>query len=41
MSYRVSTQFNWYAKRVAALMFSNSEEVILDFYARRAEKEIF
>ncbi len=39
MQYRVSTQFNWYAKRVAGLLFANFEEVILDFYARRAEKD--
>jgi hypothetical protein len=38
MQYRVSTQFNWYATRVAALLFANFEEVILDFYARRAEQ---
>lgn len=38
MKYRVSTQFNWYAKRVAGLLFANFEEVILDFYARRAEQ---
>lgn len=38
MQYRVSTQFNWYAKRVAGLLFANFEEVILDFYARRAEQ---
>jgi hypothetical protein len=38
MKYRVSTQFNWYAKRVAALLFDNFEEVVLDFYARRAEQ---
>ncbi len=38
MKYRVSTQFNWYAKRVAALLFGNFEEVILDFYARRAQQ---
>lgn len=37
MQYRVSTQFNWYSKRVAALLFDNFEEVVLDFYARRAE----
>jgi len=36
MQYRVSTQFNWYSKRVAALLFDNFEEVVLDFYARRA-----
>jgi hypothetical protein len=38
MQYRVSTQFNWYSKRVAAVLFDNFEEVILDYYARRAEQ---
>jgi hypothetical protein len=38
MQYRVSTQFNWYAKRVAGLLFDNFGEVALDFYARRAEQ---
>lgn len=38
MQYRVSTQFNWYAKRVAGLLFDNFEEVVLDFYAHRAEQ---
>jgi hypothetical protein len=37
MQYRVSTQFNWYAKRVARLLIGNFEHVALDFYARRAE----
>ncbi|QYF91960.1 SRPBCC domain-containing protein [Massilia sp. PAMC28688] len=37
MHYRVSTQFNWYATRVADLLFNNFEKVILEFYARRAE----
>ena len=38
MQYRVSTQFNWYSKRVAAVLFDNFVEVILDYYARRAEQ---
>lgn len=38
MKYRVSTQYNWYTKRVAALLFNNFEDVILTFYARRAER---
>ncbi len=38
MRYRVSTQFNWYAVRVANILFGNLEEVTLDFYARRAER---
>jgi hypothetical protein len=37
MQYRVSTQYNWYAKRVAQLLIGNFESVILDFYARRTE----
>jgi len=36
MSYRVSTQFNWYADGVARLLIGNFEEVILKFYQRRA-----
>lgn len=36
MRYRVSTQFNWYADGVARLLMGNFEEVILDFYSRRA-----
>lgn len=36
MHYRVSTQFNWYAKPVARLLIGNFEEVILGFYSRRS-----
>jgi hypothetical protein len=36
MHYRVSTQFNWYAAAVANLLIGNFEEVILNFYQRRA-----
>lgn len=36
MSYRVSTQFNWYAESIAQLLIGNFEEVILRFYRRRA-----
>jgi hypothetical protein len=39
MSYRVSTQFNWYAGPVADVLVSNFAEVALGFYARRAEVE--
>ena len=39
MSYRVSTRFNWYAGRVAALLVGNFEETALRFYARRAEAQ--
>lgn len=36
MDYRVSTDFNWYAKPIAAMLFDNFGEVILNFYARRS-----
>ena len=35
--YRVSTQFNWYAGPIAALLIGNFSEVILAFYRRRSE----
>jgi hypothetical protein len=38
MHYRVSTDFNWYADRVARLLIGNFEEVILDFYRQRAQR---
>ena len=38
MGYRVSTDFNWYARPVASLLIGNFEDVILKFYARRAER---
>jgi len=37
MSYRVSTHFNWYAAPVADFIIGDFTEVILDFYARRAQ----
>lgn len=37
MGYRVSTMFNWYAQPIARWLIGNFEEVILGFYARRAE----
>lgn len=37
MHYRVSTQFNWYAEGVARFLIGNFQDVILDFYRRRAE----
>lgn len=37
MQYRVSTQFNWYADRVARLLLGNTEEVLLNFYRHRSE----
>ncbi len=36
MRYRVSTQFNWYAKRVASGLIGNFEENILALYAKRS-----
>lgn len=36
MHYRVSTRFNGYADGVARLLIGNFEEVILEFYRRRA-----
>jgi hypothetical protein len=35
--YRVSTSFNWYTGPVAEILIGNFEDVILGFYARRAE----
>jgi hypothetical protein len=40
MRYRVSTQFNWYADGVARLLIGNFEDVILEFYRRRAMQAI-
>lgn len=37
MNYRVSTHFNWYAGPVADFLVGDFTEVILDFYARRAQ----
>ena len=39
MHYRVSTQFNWYAKRLASGLIGNFEEVILGMYAGRARRD--
>jgi len=36
VSYRVSTQFNWYADLVAQVLIGNFEETILKFYQRRS-----
>jgi hypothetical protein len=36
MHYRVSTDFNWYAVPVARVLIGNFEDVILEFYRRRA-----
>lgn len=38
MSYRVSTQFNWYAQPIAEMLIGNFEDTILHFYANRALK---
>ena len=37
MHYRVSTNFNWYVKPIAAFLVGNFEQTALHFYARRAE----
>jgi hypothetical protein len=37
MRYRVSTNFNWYVRPIAALLVGNFEETALQFYGRRAE----
>jgi hypothetical protein len=37
MHYRVSTQFNWYAGAIADFLIGNFAEVVLGFYAHRAE----
>jgi hypothetical protein len=36
ISYRISTQFNWYTDPIARLLIGNFEEVILDFYGNRS-----
>lgn len=36
--YRVSTQFNWYAKHLASGLIGNFEEVVLGLYAGRATR---
>jgi len=38
MHYRVSTRFNWYAGPLADLLVGNFAEVVVRFYARRAER---
>lgn len=40
MHYRLSTQFNWYAQPIAEFLIGNFEQVILNFYARRAEAKV-
>lgn len=35
--YRVSTQFNWYARPLARLLIGNLEDTLLGFYRRRSE----
>lgn len=37
MRYRVSTRFNWYAGPMGDLLVGNFADVVLGFYARRAE----
>jgi hypothetical protein len=36
MHYRVSTNFNWYVRPIAAFLVGNFEQTALTFYARRA-----
>jgi hypothetical protein len=38
--YRLSTTFNWYAAPVLDFLVGNFEDVILGFYARRAEADV-
>jgi hypothetical protein len=38
MSYRVSTRFNWYSGPLADLLVGNFADVVVRFYARRAER---
>jgi hypothetical protein len=40
MRCRVSTMFNWYAEPIARWLIGNFEDVILGFYARRAEATV-
>jgi hypothetical protein len=36
MHYRVSTNFNWYVRPIAAFLVGNFEQAALNFYAKRA-----
>jgi hypothetical protein len=36
MHYRINTEFNWYADPVAQLLIGNFEDVVLNFYSKRA-----
>jgi hypothetical protein len=38
MHYRVSTNFNWYVRPIAAFLVGNFEYAALRFYAHRAEQ---
>jgi hypothetical protein len=38
MAFRVTTEFNWYAKPVGDALVGNFAEVALDLYKARAEK---
>ena len=40
MRYRVSTNFNWYVRPIAAFLVGNFEETALQFYGRRAQSAI-
>jgi hypothetical protein len=36
MHYRINTEFNWYADPIAQLLIGNFEDVVLNFYSKRA-----
>jgi hypothetical protein len=40
MTFRVTTEFNWYANRVGDLLVGNFADVALDFYKSRAERSL-
>jgi len=40
MTYRVSTQFNWYADPVASFCLGNLQENILERYRKRSEAKV-
>jgi hypothetical protein len=39
MHYRINTEFNWYADPIAQFLIGNFEEVVLNFYSKRASDE--
>jgi hypothetical protein len=40
MKYRLRTRFNWYADPVARILFADFENVILEFYRQRSERQL-